>query len=76
MAPQFNAITTTHFSLIYVRKLAKVAMDVATNEIRGFMARHTRKADLALFINIAGEERPETMMMVFSYLFLHLSPPN
>lgn len=37
------------------------ALQRATTTIREFMARHTRKDDLSLFIKIAGEERPETI---------------
>jgi len=37
------------------------ALESARGSIRDFMARHTRKNDLALFIKIAGEERPRSI---------------
>ena len=62
MAPQFKAINDNALQPYLREEISEeVAVDVATDEVRNFMARHTRKADLALFINIAGEERPETI---------------
>ncbi|MFW5830257.1 MAG: flagellar type III secretion system pore protein FliP [Planctomycetota bacterium] len=37
------------------------AIDRASSSVRSFMAKHTRETDLALFIRIAGEERPRTL---------------
>lgn len=37
------------------------ALDLALVEVRGFMAQQTRKSDLALFLRIAGEERPTSI---------------
>lgn len=38
----------------------QVALERAKGVARDFMLKHTRKNDLALFIRIAGEERPQT----------------
>ncbi|WP_261132848.1 flagellar type III secretion system pore protein FliP [Bacillus sp. Marseille-Q3570] len=37
------------------------AMDRASIPMKGFMAKHTRQKDLALFMNYTGEERPESV---------------
>lgn len=37
------------------------ALDQAKQTVRNFMLKHTRKADLALFIKLAREERPQTV---------------
>ncbi len=37
----------------------KAALETALNPIRNFMLRHTREKDLALFVNMADEKRPE-----------------
>jgi flagellar biosynthesis protein FliP len=39
----------------------QVALDNAKSAIRDFMVKHTRKNDLALFIRLAKEERPNTV---------------
>ena len=73
MAPQFNAINDNALQPYLREEISEeVALDVATTEVRNFMSRHTRKADLALFINIAGEDRPNTIDDVS---FLVLIPP-
>ena len=37
------------------------ALDLALGEVREFMAKQTRKSDLALFLRIAGEDRPRSI---------------
>ncbi|TVR43621.1 MAG: flagellar biosynthetic protein FliP [Planctomycetota bacterium] len=62
MAPQFQAINDEALQPYLREEISEqVALDRATNEIRQFMVRHTRKSDLALFINISGGERPESI---------------
>lgn len=62
MAPHFQAINDDALQPYLAEEISEeVALDRAEGEIRAFMARHTRKADLALFINIAGAERPESI---------------
>lgn len=62
MAPQFNAINDNAFQPYLREEISdREALDRATAEVRQFMARHTRKSDLALFVNIAGGPRPETI---------------
>ena len=39
----------------------QVALDNAKSAVRDFMVKHTRKNDLALFIRLAKEERPNTV---------------
>lgn len=46
------------------------AFDNAISPVRDFMFEHTRKADLALFIELAGIERPEVRADVPTYILI------
>ncbi|TVR11582.1 MAG: flagellar biosynthetic protein FliP [Planctomycetota bacterium] len=62
MAPNIKAINDEALQPYLREEISEeVAMQRAKGEARAFMAQHTRKADLALFINISGSEQPETI---------------
>ncbi len=61
MAPTFNRINDTAVQPYLNKEVTQaVAFDRAKGAIADFMLKHTRKNDLALFIRLAGDERPAT----------------
>ncbi len=61
MAPNLKRINDMAVQPYLAERIsAEAAADIAKNEVRGFMLKHTRKNDLALFIRLAGDERPRT----------------
>ena len=61
MAPTFNRINDTAVQPYLKKEVTQaVAFDRAKGAIADFMLKHTRKNDLALFIRLAGGERPAT----------------
>jgi len=62
MAPTIESINDRAVQPYLAEEITEdQAVDAATDAIRDFMGQHTRKQDLALFITIAGEERPDTI---------------
>lgn len=62
MAPTFQEINETSLSPLLNEEITlDEAYDRASLPIKEFMAEQTRQKDLALFINYAGLERPETV---------------
>jgi len=61
MAPTFDRIHTEAIAPYDAGELTEVqALDAAMGPLRTFMLSHTREADLMLFIDIRGGERPRT----------------
>ena len=61
MTPTFNRINTTALQPYLKEEITQeAAFDEAKGAIKDFMLKQTRKNDLALFIRLAGEERPKT----------------
>jgi len=61
MAPTITRMHTEALSPYLADTISQTeALDRAKGVARDFMLKHTRKNDLALFIRIAGEERPKT----------------
>jgi flagellar biosynthetic protein FliP len=59
MSPTFNRINSEALQPYLAEKISQTdALDRAKNATRDFLLKHTRKTDLALFIHIAGEQRP------------------
>ncbi|MDA3959435.1 MAG: flagellar type III secretion system pore protein FliP [Planctomycetota bacterium] len=62
MAPTIETINQEAIAPFQAEQITeKQAIDRSLGAVRAFMAKHTRKTDLALFIKIAGEERPQTI---------------
>ena len=62
MAPTFNRLNTETLQPYLAETISEgEALDSATGILREFMGAHTRKSDLALFITLAGDERPENL---------------
>ena len=61
MAPTFNRINDTAVQPYLKKEVTQaVAFDRAKGALAEFMLKQTRKNDLALFIRLAGDERPAT----------------
>lgn len=62
MTPTFERINREAVQPFMSEQITQqVALDNAKSAIRDFMVKHTRKNDLALFIRLAKEERPNTV---------------
>ena len=62
MTPTFERINREAVQPFMAEQITQpVALDNAKSAIRDFMVKHTRKNDLALFIRLAKEERPNTV---------------
>jgi flagellar biosynthesis protein FliP len=62
MAPTIQEVHQQAYAPYVAEEInAQQAVDRATDSVRAFMAKHTRQTDLALFIRIAGDERPRTI---------------
>lgn len=62
MAPTLERINTEAVQPYRAETITEgEAVDRSFAAVRDFMGRHTRKTDLALFIKIAGEDRPESI---------------
>lgn len=62
MAPTVSKLNSEAFQPYLAETITEQqALDNAGDVLRDFMGRHTRKTDLALFIKLAGEERPERL---------------
>jgi flagellar biosynthesis protein FliP len=62
MAPTFNRINDGAIQPFLKDQITQdQAIDVAKGAVRDFMAKQTRKNDLALFIRLAREERPRSI---------------
>jgi flagellar biosynthetic protein FliP len=62
MAPTLTKINNDALQPFLAEEITEtVAIERATDHARDFLAAHTRKADLALFLKISGAERPETI---------------
>lgn len=61
MSPTLEAVNRDAFQP-YVRgeKSQSAALTAAEVHLRSFMLKHTREKDIALFVNLAREERPQT----------------
>lgn len=65
MAPTFTRINTEAVQPYLAGTLPEdQAMTKAADGLRDFMAKHTRKSDLALFVKISGAPRPRTIQDV------------
>jgi flagellar biosynthesis protein FliP len=61
MAPTLERINRDAVTPFMAEQITQqAAIDNAKGAVRDFMIKHTRKNDLALFIRLAGEERPMT----------------
>ncbi len=61
MAPTINRINSEAVQPFMSEQISQqVALDNAKAAVKDFMLKHTRKNDLALFIRLAKEERPQT----------------
>ncbi len=61
MAPTFKRINDGAVQPYLADRITQEqAFTLAKDEVKGFMLKHTRKNDLALFIRLAGEERPKS----------------
>jgi flagellar biosynthetic protein FliP len=59
MTPVWQEINTTALQPYLNEEISqKVALETAVNPIRQFMFRHTRKKDVALFVQMSGTARP------------------
>ena len=62
MGPVFTEINDTALQPYMEEKISQSeALSLAQGPIKGFMLRQTREKDLALFLDIAHKERPETV---------------
>ena len=62
MAPTLQTMYTEAVEPYMEERITEAeAIEISKNTVRDFMIAHTRKTDLALFIKIAGEERPRTV---------------
>jgi len=62
MGPVFTQINETALQPYLEEKISQSeALSIAQGPIKGFMLRQTREKDLALFLDIAHKERPETV---------------
>ena len=62
MAPTVQSIYNEAYLPFSEKKMAEDdALEVAGDHVRMFMAKHTRRNDLAMFVNMAGGEKPETI---------------
>ena len=62
MAPTFQELHQEVVQPYMAEQISDdAAIDRATSVMKGFMAKHTRSTDLALFVRIAGDERPRTI---------------
>jgi len=60
MAPTFSELNTNALQPFMAGELTQEeAFDAASLPMKEFMAKHTREKDLALFMDYAGQERPE-----------------
>ena len=60
MAPVFNEINQKAFTPFMEGKMTQAQFfETAATPLREFMLRQTRKKDLALFMRVAGQERPQ-----------------
>jgi flagellar biosynthetic protein FliP len=61
MGPTLNRINATAVQPYLKDEISQMAaVDATKGALRDFMLKQTRKTDLALFIRLAGEERPKT----------------
>jgi flagellar biosynthetic protein FliP len=62
MAPTLNRINDTAVQPYLKKEVTQlVALERSKDAIKDFMMKHTRKNDLALFIRLAGDERPTSV---------------
>ena len=62
MAPTFQDLNQEVITPYFAEEIDDgVALDRAESVMKEFMGRHTRSSDLALFVRIAGDERPESL---------------
>ena len=62
MAPVFSEVNETALTPLMQGEITQEeALELASIPMKEFMAKHTREKDLALFMNYAGMERPETI---------------
>ena len=62
MAPTVQSIYDEAYKPYVDNKMSEdMALETAGDHVRMFMAKHTRRNDLAMFINISGAEKPETI---------------
>ena len=62
MAPTFQELQQEVVTPYFAESINDgEALDRAESIMKQFMARHTRSADLALFVRISGDERPQTI---------------
>lgn len=62
MAPTFNEVYDESLQPLFAEDITlDEAYEEASVPIKDFMAEHTRQKDLALFMNYAGIERPESV---------------
>ncbi|KGX93160.1 flagellar biosynthesis protein FliP [Pontibacillus halophilus JSM 076056 = DSM 19796] len=65
MAPTFNEVNEEALQPLFNEEITlDEAYERAATPMKEFMSKHTREKDLALFMNYAGMERPETIQDV------------
>lgn len=65
MAPTMETMYDYAYAPYIAEEISEdVALQRAEDTIRAFLAKHTRKNDLSMFINISGGERPNTIQDV------------
>lgn len=71
MAPVWNVINQEALTPYLAGEIdQETAISRALEPVRGFMLRQTREKDLALFVHLAGAERPRTPRDVPTYILL------
>lgn len=61
MAPTIQRLEREAWTPLQERKISESqALEAAKAAVKDFMLKHTRKSDLALFIRLAGDERPRS----------------
>jgi flagellar biosynthetic protein FliP len=62
MGPVYDAVHREALQPLLEKSISPtIALQRATDELRTFMLRHTRRRDLAMFVALSGGERPETV---------------